>query len=93
MSDEAKPVDTTPVAAPTAEAAQPADTTSAPVTSEPAATESKPAEETPAKTEESATEGAGAAAAPVEEKKEAPKEVEPIHSGVLSYKGPEKFPK
>lgn len=89
MSDDAKPVESVPAAAPAAED-KPAETTQAPAASEtPAAAESKPVEETPAKTEETPAD----ASAPAAETKAAAKEAEPIYSGTVSYKAPEKFPR
>lgn len=94
MSDEAKPVEQTPAAAPAADESvdKPAETTPAPAAAETEApaVESKPAEEeTPAATEDKPAE----TAAPAEEKKPTPKEVEPVYSGPLSFKGPANFPK
>jgi Pleckstrin homology domain len=98
MSDEAKPVEQTPDAAPAAEAPveEPAETTPAPAAAETAApeAESKPTEEAPVTTEDKPAEAAetAAPAAPAEEKA-APKEAEPIYSGDLNFKGPANFPR
>lgn len=84
MSEETKPVDTTPAAEPASET-KPAETP-APAEASTAAAETKPTEEAP-KTEE------GAAAPAAEEAKPAKKEVKPITAGSLRYKAPANFPK